>query len=118
MPSCFIVNNMFSTPYRAILQYSSPDVFPVLYDEYIYSTEICFDPPTQSSLNKYIYIYTYIHIYISICICIYYVHICVCHISLHNYISSQSDHYLKNACTGLMLFFTLVVSVLLSVACM
>ena len=49
MPSCFIVYNTFFTPYYAILQYSTPDAFPVLYDEY--STEICFDLPTQSSLR-------------------------------------------------------------------
>ena len=55
-PSCFIVYNTFFTPYHAILQYSIPDVFPVLYGEY--STDFCFDPPTQSSLNIYI-IYMY-----------------------------------------------------------
>ena len=44
MLSYFIVCNMFLTPYHAILQYSTPDAFLVLYDKY--STEICFDPPT------------------------------------------------------------------------
>ena len=34
-----------------IWQYSTPDVFLVLYGEY--STDFCFDPPTQSSINIY-----------------------------------------------------------------
>ena len=49
MPSCFIVYNTFFTPYHTILQYSTPDEFPVLYGEY--STEICIDLPMQSSLR-------------------------------------------------------------------
>ena len=49
MPSCFIVYNTFFTLYHTILQYSTPDAFLVLYGEY--STEICFDLPTQSSLR-------------------------------------------------------------------
>ena len=31
---------------------ATPDTFPVLYEEY--STDFCFDSPTQSSLNSYI----------------------------------------------------------------
>ena len=52
MPSCFIVYIMFFTPNRAILQYSTPDVFPVLYGKY--STDFPFDHPTQTSLSCYI----------------------------------------------------------------
>ena len=48
---------MFFTPYCAILQYSIPDTFPMLYDKYS-STDSSFDPHMQSSLNVYIYIYT------------------------------------------------------------
>ena len=66
-----IVYNMFFTPYHAILQYNTPDAFPVLYGEC--STDFCFDPPTQSSLNIYIYIYihTYIYIYLHMHVCVY-----------------------------------------------
>ena len=52
MPSCFIVYIIFFTPNRAILQYSTPDVFPVLYDNY--STNFPFDRPIQNSLSCYI----------------------------------------------------------------
>ena len=39
-------------PYHAILQYSTPYEFLVLHGKY--STDCCFDPPTQSSLKLYI----------------------------------------------------------------
>ena len=39
---------MFSTPYRA-MQYSTPDVFPVLYGKY--NTVFSFDLPMQNPLN-------------------------------------------------------------------
>ena len=50
--SYFIVYNTFFTPYHAILQYSIPDAFAILYG--VYSTDFCFDPPMQSSLNIYV----------------------------------------------------------------
>ena len=52
MPSCFIVYNMFFTPHCAILQYSTPDAFPVLYGKY--SSDFPFDPLMQSPLKTYI----------------------------------------------------------------
>ena len=68
---CFIVYTL-----SAVLQYGTPDTFPVLYGEY--STHFPFDPPTQSSLYKYIYLHIYIYIY-----CIYiYIHI---YIHIHIY---------------------------------